>query len=55
MANEKKRILTPDMFDVNESGEVVIKDKDLIGKVKGAKAGEAPGEQGILIGIVIAD
>lgn len=53
--NEKKRILTPDMFDVNENGEVVIRDKDLVEKVKGAKACENPGEQGVLIGVVIAE
>lgn len=50
---EKKRLLTPDMFEVNEKGEVVIRDKDLINEVQSAKNTETAGEQGIFVGVVV--
>lgn len=53
MSNEKKRILTPDMFEVNDKGEVVIRDQDLVRQVQAAKGSEETGEQGIFVGVVV--
>ncbi|MFZ5826074.1 MAG: hypothetical protein ACOY94_17400 [Bacillota bacterium] len=53
MSGEKKRMLTPDMFEVNENGEVVIRDQDLLNQVKSAKATETESEQGVFVGVVV--
>lgn len=50
---EQKKILTPDQFEVNEKGEVVIKDQALLNRLKEAKQGDQPGEQGLEGGVGI--
>lgn len=51
----KKRLLTPEMFDLNERGEVVIRENDLLNRVKSAKDGDGPSEHGVGIGIVLVE
>lgn len=47
MGRDKKKILTPDQFELNEKGEVVIKDADIVKQIEEAKAtGQSAGEQG---------
>lgn len=53
--NERKRILTPDMFAVNDEGEVVIRNQDLISRVKGHQDHVYTDDRGVWISIVTAE
>jgi hypothetical protein len=55
VGNERKRILTPDMFAVNDQGEVVIRDQDLVSRVKGHQGNEYADDRGVWISIVTAE
>lgn len=49
----KKRLLTPEMFDLNERGEVVIRENDLLDRVQSAKDADGPSEHGVSVGIIL--
>lgn len=53
LAEEKKILLTPEVFKVNESGEVVINNAQLVEEISRAHDEIESGEQGISVTVTI--
>jgi ferredoxin len=52
--SEKKVSLTPDVFKVNDNGEVVISDAQLVDQIEKATDEMAAGEQGIKVSVSVS-
>ncbi|MEQ6355323.1 hypothetical protein ABNX05_11900 [Lysinibacillus sp. M3] len=54
MTEKKQIMLTPDVFKVNNDGEVIINNSQLVEEIERATDEIAAGEQGVVISISVS-